>query len=206
MRCGKWKSGPLSKSWKNCQGFTLLEVIIALGIVAIGILAVSRVITGFAETTITLEQRMLAGWVASNRLETLRILKSSPVPGTTHGSEEMADQVWYFRETTTVTADPHLFRVDITVFTDQEETEEAGSLYGYLLNQTALSPPTLTSGALSNSSFRRSLIKSSLRGACDEAISMSSINERDSRATHAMTAYKLFTNFLIRHTRSVYET
>jgi len=144
MRCGKWKSGPLSKSWKNCQGFTLLEVIIALGIVAIGILAVSRVITGFAETTITLEQRMLAGWVASNRLETLRILKSSPVPGTTHGSEEMADQVWYFRETTTVTADPYLFRVDITVFTDQEETEEAGSLYGYLLNSAELTVPVVS--------------------------------------------------------------
>ncbi len=145
MRCVKWKSGPLSKNRKNCQGFTLLEVIIALGIVAVGILAVSRAITGFAETAFSLEQRMIAGWVASNRFETLRILKSSPVPGTTHGSEEMADRVWYFRETTTTTADPYLFRIDITVFADEEETEEVGSLYGYLLNEAGLNLPVITS-------------------------------------------------------------
>jgi general secretion pathway protein I len=145
MRCGKWKSRPLSNHWKNSQGFTLLEVIIALGIVAVGILAVSRAITGFADTTITLEQRMLASWVASNRLETLHILKESPIVGTTHGSEEMADRVWYFRETTTATADPNLFRIDITVFADKEETEEVGQLYGYLLNEAGVNLPIITS-------------------------------------------------------------
>lgn len=155
MRCRIWKSQPLNKCWKNCQGFTLLEVIIALGIVAVGILAVSRTITGFAETTITLEQRMVATWIASNRLETLRILKSTPVPGTTHGSEEMAERVWYFRETTTTTADPYLFRIDITVYTDQEETDEAASLYGYLLNENELNLPISTSEVRINSSLRR---------------------------------------------------
>lgn len=117
-----------------CQGFTLLEVIIALGIVAVGILAVSRAITGYAETTATLEQRMVANWVAANRLETLRILAIKPVPGTEQGSEEMAERVWYFRETTSTTADPLLFRLDVVVFTDRDETEEAGMLTGYLLD------------------------------------------------------------------------
>ena len=134
MSCVKLKSRPSTKHWKSNQGFTLLEVIIALGIVAIGILAVSRVITGFAETTISLEQRLLANWVASNRLETHRIYKTSPVVGVTRGSEQMADQTWYFREKITVTADPLLFRIDITVFRDKEETEEVGELYGYLLD------------------------------------------------------------------------
>ncbi|NOY16033.1 MAG: type II secretion system minor pseudopilin GspI [Gammaproteobacteria bacterium] len=126
MRC--------SKRPGLCQGFTLLEVIIALGIVAVGILAVSRAITGYAETTATLEQRMVANWVAANRLETLRMLASKPVPGTDNGSEEMAGRVWYFREATTVTADPYLFRIDITVYIDKGETEEVGQLYGYLLD------------------------------------------------------------------------
>ncbi len=155
MKCKKWKSRPLNRSRKNCQGFTLLEVIIALGIIAVGILAVSRAITGIAETTITLEQRMVASWVASNRLETLRILKSTPVPGTTNGSEEMAERVWYYRETTTSTADPYLFRIDITVYTDEEETEEAASLYGYLLNESELNLPISTGELRINSLLRR---------------------------------------------------
>ncbi|HEC26852.1 MAG TPA: type II secretion system protein GspI [Gammaproteobacteria bacterium] len=134
MRCGKWKSVQCSKRPDLCQGFTLLEVIIALGIVAVGILAVSRAITGYAETTATLEQRMVANWVAANRLETLRILAIKPVPGTEQGSEEMAERVWYFRETTSTTADPLLFRLDVVVFTDRDETEEAGMLTGYLLD------------------------------------------------------------------------
>ncbi len=134
MRCGKWKSVRCSKRPGLCQGFTLLEVIIALGIVAVGILAVSRAITGYAETTATLEQRMVANWVASNRLETLRMLASKPVPGMDNGSEEMAGRVWYFRETISTTADPLLFRVDVTVFTDKDETDEVGKLTGYLLD------------------------------------------------------------------------
>ena len=153
MRCGKWKSAQLRSSLKNCRGFTLLEVIIALGIVAVGILAVSRAITGFAETTLTLEQRMVASWVASNRLETHRILKTPPVVGTSHGSEEMAGRVWYFRETTTTTADPNLFRLDIIVFTDRDETEEAGSIYGYTLNYDAVNQPIITGDSQPNKSM-----------------------------------------------------
>ena len=128
-----------------------------MGIVAVGILAVSRAITGFAGTTLTLEQRMVASWVASNRLETHRILKTTPVVGTTHGSEEMAGHVWYFSETTTTTADPNLFRLDIAVFTDSDETEEAGNMYGYLLNYEAVNQPIITGSSQRNMSFKASL-------------------------------------------------
>jgi len=132
-----------SKQPARCQGFTLLEVIVALGIVAVGILAVSRAITGYAGTTAALEQRMVASWVASNRLETLRLLAAKPAPGTQHGSEEMADRVWYFSEIISTTADPLLFRVDVTVFTDKDETDEVGMLTGYLLDapETIVTPP-----------------------------------------------------------------
>ncbi len=119
---------------RSCRGFTLLEVIIALGIVAVGILAVSRAITGYAGTTATLETRMVANWVAANRLETLRIFAAKPVVGTERGSEEMAERVWYFSETISITADPLLFRVDIIVFVDRDATDEVGTLTGYLLD------------------------------------------------------------------------
>ena len=146
MSCRNWKLKPLTRGCKNgggcrsrhCSGFTLLEVIIALGVVAVGILAVSRAVTGYVETTTALEQRMVANWVASNRLATLRIQKITPLPGTSKGVEEMAGRAWYFSETITATADPYLFRVDIVVYTDSAESDEVGSLHGYLLNEEAL--------------------------------------------------------------------
>lgn len=146
MRCGKWKSKSLSNQRKSCQGFTLLEVIIALGIVAVGILSVARVIGGYAETTFTLNQRVVANWVAANRLETLRILAARPEPGSSRGTEEMEDRTWYFRETITTTADPSLFRIDIIVFSDKEETDEAGTMFGYLRDVTFTPVPVPDSG------------------------------------------------------------
>lgn len=208
MKGGKWKSWQQRSSLKNCRGFTLLEVIVALGIVAVGILAVSRAITGFAGTTLSLEQRMVANWIAGNRLETHRIVKTIPVVGTSHGSEEMAGHVWYFSETTTATADPNLFRIDITVFTDKDETEEAGNMYGYLLNQTAINAPVVTSKSLLQSLSGQeiiqptdisSLMQSSLSETLDKAISGFFLSKEDCHATLAIASYKPLTSISSRH-------
>jgi general secretion pathway protein I len=135
-----------ARSPSECRGFTLLEVIVALGIVAVGILGVARAMNGYVDTTAALEQRVVAGWVAANRLEYLRITKAIPVAGETRGSDQMGGRTWYLKETTTATADPLLFRIDISVYTDSELTEQAGRLTGYLLN-TKTETGTDTTGA-----------------------------------------------------------
>ena len=196
---------------KNCRGFTLLEVIVALGIVAVGILAVSRTITGFAGITLSLEQRMVASWIAGNRLETHRIVKTIPVVGTSHGSEEMAGHVWYFSETTTATADPNLFRIDITVFTDKDETEEAGNMYGYLLNQAAINAPVITSKSSLQSLPGKDIIQptnisylmpSSLPETHDKAITGFFMSKRDCHATLAIASYTPLKYISSRYVRS----
>lgn len=122
-------------------GFTLLEVIVALGIVAVGILGVARAMNGYVDTTSALEQRVVASWVAANRLEYLRISKAIPVAGETRGTDRMGGRTWYFRETTTATADPLLFRIDISVYADKEQTDEVGRMTGYLLNNEVVDEP-----------------------------------------------------------------
>ena len=165
MRWGKWKSAPLSNAGtisanrcgSHCRGFTLLEVIIALGVVAVGILAVSRAVSGYVETTYTLEQRMVANWVAANRLEMLRIQKIVAEPGSSKGVEVMAGRTWHFRETITKTADPYLFRIDIVVYADKDETDEVGFLHGYLLNEPTLTPAPAQSGLRDQTLFDTSV-------------------------------------------------
>ena len=114
------------------QGFTLLEVIVALGIVAVGILAASKAMSGHANTLLASEERVVAYWVAANQLEYARIIKTIPVAGENSGKVDMAERTWFYREKTTATADPHLFRVDLTVFTDESEEDQVGYLFGYL--------------------------------------------------------------------------
>ena len=117
----------------NSKGFTLLEVIVALGIVSVGILAVSQAMVSHVGNVAKIEQRMTGFWIASNRFETLRIHKTEPVIGEVTGTEQMAGRTWYYRETTKTTADPDLFMVNIRVFLDEAGEQEAGSMLGYLL-------------------------------------------------------------------------
>lgn len=113
------------------QGFTLLEVIVALGIVAVGILAVSKSMSGHARTLIEAEDRMIGYWVAANQLEYERIVRSVPVTGEKSGRVDMAERTWFYSQTTSTTADPRLFRIDINVYTDESEQDQVGSLFGY---------------------------------------------------------------------------
>lgn len=117
---------------RNMRGFTLLEVIVALGIVSVGILAVSRAMTGYVGSLANAEDRVVANWVAVNQLETLRLTNIRPVAGTGSGVEEMAGRMWRFETTTSATADEALFRVDVRVFAAGDDESEAGSVFGYL--------------------------------------------------------------------------
>jgi len=128
FRSRKIKSDPVSGE----RGFTLLEVIVALGIVTVGILAVSKAMSGHANTLLGSEERMIGYWVAANQLEYARIIKTIPVAGENRGRVDMADRTWFYREATSPTADPRLFRVDINVFTDEKEEDQVGYLFGYL--------------------------------------------------------------------------
>lgn len=120
---------------RHCKGFTLLEVIVALGIVSVGILGVSRAMSGHITTLSNTEQRVLANWVASNRLDSLRIARTQPVVGTVTGSESMGGRDWYYQQETEETADPLLYRVDVRVYADQTSEEVVGGMFGYLMKQ-----------------------------------------------------------------------
>jgi general secretion pathway protein I len=68
------------------RGFTLLEVLIALGIVAMSVGALLGTVTSSASNVIYLKDKTLAEWVALNRLAELRIDKNMPDPGKRKGN------------------------------------------------------------------------------------------------------------------------
>lgn len=113
-------------------GFTLLEVMVALAIVAIALGSMIRATGEASVNEAYLQEKTLAYWVAINRMAELRIQGLVPSPGSRQtGSSEMADIEWQWRQTAIATPDPNVIRIEITVGKDGEE-EGLAALTGFL--------------------------------------------------------------------------
>ncbi len=99
----------------ECGGFTLLEVLIALFILAIALAAVMRNLTQAITTTGALRNRTLALWVAENRLAHVEAVVHWPPLGRRHTSAREDGR--RFRVVTQVrtTALPEIRRMSVTV-------------------------------------------------------------------------------------------
>jgi general secretion pathway protein I len=105
---------------KKAFGFTLLEVMIALLVVAI---ALSAVIKSNAEGTrqlTMLRDKTFAHWAAMNLINELRLETAFPDLGSQSGETRLAEQVFYWQRTTEKTPDTKLRRVDLQLFADAE--------------------------------------------------------------------------------------
>ena len=118
-------------AWRN-RGFTLVEILVALAIVAIGLAAAvratSQVITGTESARI----RLLATWVAQDRLAERSARADWPAPGTATGSANQGPFAFAWREIVSATADPALRRIDIAVAEAARPDYVVARLGGYL--------------------------------------------------------------------------
>ena len=116
---------------KDRSGFTLIEVLVALAIFAIGITATLRAIGVAAGGLEDERNRLLAGWVAQNRLGAILATRAFPAVGNNEGQEEMGGQTWYWREETKATQNPLFHRVDVKVFAGPQDTHAMAQLSGF---------------------------------------------------------------------------
>ncbi len=101
---------------RSNAGFTLVEVLIALAILAIALAAVMRVVTQAIDTTATLRDRSIAFMVAQDRLAMHRLRRDFPAPTTTSGTRELAGREWHWQEKVSGSSDSDQFRrIDIEV-------------------------------------------------------------------------------------------
>ncbi|MGV2541686.1 type II secretion system protein GspI, partial [Bacillus pumilus] len=63
------------------RGFTLLEVLVALTIVAVALTATMRAMGSMTTASDSLQTRMIATWSAENHLANLRLARVFPDPG-----------------------------------------------------------------------------------------------------------------------------
>lgn len=79
-------------------GFTLVEVLVALIIVALGSAAMLAALAGSARAVERIRERTLAGYVAMNRLTETRLEPEFPATGVQEGAAEMGGLRWAWRQ------------------------------------------------------------------------------------------------------------
>lgn len=132
----------LSKNWQKMSniykhqqtGFTLLEVMVALFIVAVTMGGAIKVMGGAATNTARMTDKTFANWVAMNQMVKLRLGGEWPSIGDTNGKEEMAGRNWNWVQNTIKTEDENIKRIEIQVWgeNDDKKISPLINLVGFL--------------------------------------------------------------------------
>lgn len=112
------------------RGFTLLEVLIALVVVSLALLALTRTAGGQVAAFDSLRERTLAGWVAANVLSETRLATPFPPTGFRDGRVRLANRDWRWRLEVKATDDRDMRRLDVLVYLGDSKQPSA-SLSGF---------------------------------------------------------------------------
>lgn len=119
-------------------GFTLVEILVALAIVAIALAAGMRALAQSADGAGTLKARTLALWVAQNQLAAAQLATPLPALGATAGEATQAAMRFVWRATVSATPNPAFRRIDIVVAEPATPDYALAHLVGYI---GAAAPP-----------------------------------------------------------------
>lgn len=115
-------------------GFTLVEILVALAIMAIALTAGMRALTQATDTASALKARTLALWVAQNRLAAAQIATPWPALGNYTGEADQAGTPFVWQATISTTPNPAFHRIDIAVAEPASPDYVIARLTGFLGN------------------------------------------------------------------------
>jgi general secretion pathway protein I len=114
------------------HGFTLLEVLVALAIIAIALAAIVGETVQRLGNAARLTDRTLAHWVAMNRVTEQQLRTDWPTAGVTTGTVDLAGREWYWSIKVSNTEDANVRRLDVEVRANKEEEQPRSSVIAYL--------------------------------------------------------------------------
>lgn len=114
------------------RGFTLMEVLVALAVLALGMTAVIGAAGSSTRLGSELRDRTFADWVAMNELTSIRLAKTAPANGSLSGDADMGGEKWHWKATLSATEDPNLLRIDVTVSTTDRPDDVIETVSGFM--------------------------------------------------------------------------
>ena len=143
----------------NCApraaGFTLVEILVALAVLAIALTATARSLGGALDTTAALRDRTLARWVAEDRLAEIELRREWPDLDVKEGDADMGGRAFHWRQETGVTPAARMRRIELSVFLAGTDSPLA-KLTGFVeqvatQSLPATGPGTMTPGPVTGS-------------------------------------------------------
>jgi general secretion pathway protein I len=116
------------------RAFTLIEVLVALAVVAVALAAGMRALAQSADGATSLKLRTLALWVAQNRLAEAQLADPWPARGTTDGDATQAGLRLAWRQMVSDTPNPAFRKIEIVVADPAVPDYALARLAGYLGN------------------------------------------------------------------------
>lgn len=101
---------------RHQRGFTLIEVLIALAVLAIALVAFVSAGAQNADYATYIRDRSVAQWVARNQLAEYQLQSDWPSVGRSDGDTDMGGSQWHWEAEVQNSPDPQVRRIDMRVY------------------------------------------------------------------------------------------
>jgi general secretion pathway protein I len=116
---------------RQSHGFTLIEVLVALAILAVALAAAVRSASIAADGTLELKEHLLGTWVAQDQLALYATQRIWPDIGARQGNAEQAGIGFVWKATISGTPNPRFRRVEVQVFAARAPARAVATVVGF---------------------------------------------------------------------------
>jgi general secretion pathway protein I len=115
---------------RSVSGLTLIEVLIALAIIAIAMTAIIKAASQNIRSTTYLQTKSIAMWTAQQTMNEVRsgVLTIPMGDHTLKQTIKMLDQTFYVEVTQAETPNKHISKIDVDVYANENHEEDAAPL------------------------------------------------------------------------------
>lgn len=126
----------VSRRASRSQGFTLIEVMVALVVVAVALPALVTLVMTQLDGTAMIREKTQAFWVAENQMTRLqlqhRLLPDFTLPESANGEIDLSGREWYWLLETEATEADEVQRVEISVYRSANREFAIARLAGFI--------------------------------------------------------------------------
>ncbi|HST27080.1 MAG TPA: type II secretion system minor pseudopilin GspI [Rudaea sp.] len=113
------------------RGFTLLEVLVALLVLALALLALSRTAANQVDNFGAMRERTVAGWLAADVLAQTKLATPFPATGKSDGQRKFGGRDWRYDIIVQATPVASIRRIDVHVYVPDDPKSPIATLTGF---------------------------------------------------------------------------